>query len=125
MQLIHKFFLFILPFIARLHPSNWLKQRWSYPQLWWCMPRRWVETKEYYPNGQRKLKRAKLRLFIEHICGFLTGHEISNTELGYGGKGMIDRSCRWCDKNISIPASENCVSKNFKNLMGLFSKNPE
>jgi hypothetical protein len=117
MSFIHKIFLTILPYMARLHPSNWKEYRWVYPQLWWCMPRRWVETEEFYPNGQKKLRRAKPRLVIEHICGFLTGHEISGTELGYGGGNMMDRNCRWCDKSISIPKSENCVSGIYKNLM--------
>lgn len=119
MKFLHKFFLFVLPFIARMHPKNWGKDRQIYPQLWYCMPKRWVELKnEFYPNGQHKLRRAKPRLVIERICGVLTGHEISNTEFGYGGGGSIDRSCRWCDKNIPIPKSENCVSEEFKELMG-------
>jgi hypothetical protein len=87
-----------------------------YPQTWWLMPRRWVETDDFYPNGQKMLRRAKPRLVIEHVCEFLTGHEISKTESGYGGGAFVDRSCRWCDKSFQIPASENIP--NYQNLMG-------
>jgi hypothetical protein len=116
MKYIRGFFLFLLPFIARIHPKNWGVTRWEYPQLWYCMPRRWKKHKVH--TGIVELRRAKPRLVIEHICEFLTGHELSKTELGYG-KGFIDRNCRWCDKFIQVPVSENIVSPIFKNLMGM------
>ena len=114
------FLLYILPKIARFHPSN--KSHQDYPQLWYCMPRRWKEGKGFYPNGQRKLKRARLRLCIEWLCGKLTGHEISRTEKGYGGGTHIDCNCRWCDKSIKIPVKENVLSKEFISLMGKVEK---
>jgi hypothetical protein len=93
------------------------------------MPKRWVKEKnKFYPNGQNQLRRAKPRLVIEHICGFLTGHEISMTEWGYGStsnekskcwKQYIDRSCRWCDKSIEIPITENILPQPFKGLMNV------
>jgi hypothetical protein len=90
------------------------------------MPRKWVpEKNKFYSDGRPRLKRKKIGLIIEKICGFLTGHEISKTEFGYGGKGTIDRNCRWCDKVIQIPISENVVSKNFKNLMDWLDENKE
>lgn len=120
MSIIHNIFLFILPYIAKLFPHNWTKDRWKYPQLWWCMPRRWVETDELWPNGHRKLRRSRPRLVIERICGFLTGHEISKTEYGYAGNdNKVDRQCRWCDKSFQIPKIENHISGIFQNLTDL------
>jgi hypothetical protein len=79
----------------------------KYPQTWHLTPKRWVECKnEFYPNGRHKLKRSKLKLFVECLCGALIGHEISKTERGYGGGRMIDCSCRWCDKTIQVPIEE-------------------
>jgi hypothetical protein len=120
MRYVREFLLFILPFVARIHPKNWTADRWKYPQLWYCMPRRWVKERvKFYPNGQPALRRAKPRLVIERICEFLTGHEISETEMGYGGGGLVDRNCRWCDRSIQIPKSENVPSEPFKSLMGI------
>jgi hypothetical protein len=125
MKYIRRFLLFLLPFLARLHPRNWTESRWKYPQLWYCMPRRWVlekvksHSKAGLPTG---LRRAKPRLILEHICGFLTGHEISKTEVGYGGGGFIDRNCQWCDKSIKIPKSENIPSGPFKSLMSIMDQ---
>lgn len=125
-DLLNRFMLFILPLIARLHPSNWRENRWRYPQTWWLMPKRWIEVEgEYYPNGQNKLRRAKLRPVLEKICGFLTGHEISNTEYGYGGGKMMDRNCRWCDKFLRIPLEENIPSKKMKDLMTMLKDPPD
>lgn len=49
------------------------------------------------------MKRAKLRLFIEFLCGIFGGHELSETEWGYSGGNTADRHCRWCDKAIVVP----------------------
>ena len=94
------FFLWLLPKIARWHPKNKSENRQGYPQLWYCMPRRWVIDK------YSEYKRAKPRLLLEWLCGILTGHELSETEWGYGGGGLVDRNCRWCDKCFSIPIEE-------------------
>jgi len=105
----------VLIHIAKRLPKN---KETDYPQLWFYMPKRWIELKEEYPNGQKKLKRAKLRVVIEKLYGIVTGHELSDTEYGYGGGNMIDRNCRWCDKSIQIPIKENIVSNEFKDMMG-------
>jgi len=74
--------------------KNWKKNKGKdYPQTWYYMPRRWT----------KKMKRAKLRLFLEFLCGILGGHELSKTEWGYGGGDTADRHCRWCDKVIVVP----------------------
>lgn len=44
---------------------------------------------------------------LQWICGFLTGHEISKTEWGYGGGKFADCNCRWCDHVIKVPVKEN------------------
>ena len=90
--------------IDREQSFRWLK----YPQTWNMMPKEWKETKELYPNGNKKLIRKHPRSikFLEWLCGVLTGHEISNTERGYGGGKFYDYHCRWCDKLIQIPTSE-------------------
>lgn len=120
------FFLWVLPYVARFHPKNWNRRRFRYPQLWYCMPKRWVELKdEFYENGNRKLRRAKPRIVLEHICGFLTGHELSATETGYGGGQYIDKNCRWCDKAIQVPLSECDVSPQLGDLMGMVGKEIE
>jgi len=49
----------------------------------------------------------------------LVGHEHSKTEWGYGGGGMIDRNCRWCDKLIQVPMNETTVPDALKDLGGL------
>lgn len=84
----------ILPSIARLHPKNKIEGREKYPQLWYCWPK-WTCRK----NG-------KIYASKTVICGFLTGHELSNTEWGYGGGNFVDRNCRWCDKLIQVPKQE-------------------
>lgn len=84
----------------------------KYPQTWNLMPKRWIECKnEFYPNGQRKLRRARLRLALEWFCGVLIGHEISETERGYNGGRYIDCNCRWCDKSFQIPVEEASKSR--------------
>lgn len=92
----------------------------DYVQTWNLMPRRWIECKnEFYPNGQRKLKRAKFRLFLEWLCEIFIGHELSETERGYSGGGHIDHSCRWCDKTIPIPIEE---SPSAHHLVSMFDE---
>lgn len=104
MQIIHRIFLFILPYIAMLHPKNWNNESYEYPQLWYVWSgfgfSRWSVAKD----GTRT--RTKRRVVIEQICGFLTGHELSNTEWGYGGGAFVDRNCRWCDKCIKVHKKE-------------------
>ena len=115
---IQRFFLLILPFIARVFPKNWRKEGWKYPQLWYYMPKRWVRAKtERYPNGQFVLYRAKFRLKIEKVCEFLTGHEISKTEKGSDGSSFIDCQCRWCDKSIRVHYRENILEGAFGELV--------
>ena len=92
----------------------------EYPQTWDLMPRRWVELKnKFYPNGQRMLRRAKLRLILEWLCEVLIGHEISKTERGYSEGRFIDCSCRWCDKTIQVPIEET----NSRNLVNMLKQN--
>ena len=77
----------ILAILASLLPSNKLTQRRrQYPQLWYCMP-------------SNKL----LRKALQFLCGLLGGHELSETEWGYGGGKYADRWCRWCDKLVKVP----------------------
>ena len=80
-----------MEYLASLHPKNKTKKRQIYPQLWYCAP--------FKSN-------SKGRKFIEFLCGILTGHEISNTEWGYGGGDYVDRHCRWCDKLIQVRKEE-------------------
>ncbi len=61
----------------------------DYPQTWYYMPR-W----------------KPMRKFCRFMCGIFTGHELSETEWGYGGDGLVDRHCRWCDKLHRVPISE-------------------
>jgi hypothetical protein len=92
----------------------------KYPQTWHLTPKRWIECKnEFYPNGRHKLKRSKLKLFVEWLCETFIGHEISKTERGYDGGRMIDCSCRWCDKTIQVPVEETnnqCLVNFFNSL---------
>ena len=112
--------------LARLLPSNKTENRFRYPQTWHLMPKRWIPVKnQYHPNGQQKLRRSYSIRILEALCGLLTGHEISETEGGYGGGGYMDRHCRWCDKIIKIPISENDISPEFRNLMSLVGKSSE
>lgn len=71
----------ILARISRLWKRNRDK---DYPQLWYCMPW-WTPA----------------RRFLKWLCG-VTGHELSETEWGYGGGKYADRHCRWCDKRIQV-----------------------
>lgn len=97
----HRLVRLLLPWIARLHPSNWRKDRWGYPQLWWVTPR-W-DTKLKRQGIYRLTKRLKV---VQWVCGCATGHEMSDTEWGYGGGRFVDRHCRWCDKVFKVPKAE-------------------
>jgi len=81
----------IMPYLAKFHPKNKIERRQEYPQLWYCVPFK---------------RNSKGRKFAEFICGLLIGHEISNTEWGYGGGDYVDRNCRWCDKLIKVRKEE-------------------
>lgn len=108
------FILWLLPKIARLFAKNKILERQKYPQLWYYMPKRWVKIKgKYYSNGNPMLRRAKLRLFLERLCGILTGHELSKTEWGYNGGNFLDRNCRWCDKSFVVPKDEEPTKRDF------------
>jgi hypothetical protein len=75
----------------RLDTENRLS-RLAYPQTWYLVVRR-------FPN-------IKARRIIHRLCRVVGGHEISDTERGYGGDGFVDRHCRWCDLLIRIPIAE-------------------
>lgn len=76
-------------FIFSFHRNNKGK---DYIQGWYCLPKR-----SRWP---------RLRRLCESLCGILTGHEVSNTEWGYGGGSHVDGNCRWCDKRMPIPLEE-------------------
>lgn len=50
----------------------------------------------------RKLYKPPIYL----LCRILIGHELSETEKGYGGGITEDRHCRWCDKVFQVPAGD-------------------
>lgn len=165
----------LLPYIARLHPKNWMNGRWQYPQLWYCLPSRWktdksssihcfccgkpikgephagqgqpglapkywcaacVNTPAYYDQysleipAENKANPAKprrpaligywMRPLLQKICGWMTGHEPSRTEWGYGGGKFVDRNCRWCDQLLQVPIAEDPPPNDL--LAGLASK---
>jgi len=97
--------------LSYLHRSNWIGDRYKYPQLWWIWP-----GSRKYPKTRQNIKKA---------CGVLTGHEISKTEWGYGGGGFVDRHCRWCDKLIRVPKQEEVTPGQLKNIFGDVLKNGE
>lgn len=85
------------------HGLIWLqKRRWHYPQTWW------------YVVGKPESPRIHL---CQWFCGRFLGHELSDTEKGYGGGGMIDRWCRYCNKRIQIPIREEQIDGAFGELM--------
>jgi hypothetical protein len=53
---------------------------------------------------------------LRWLCGKLTGHPPSKTEWGYGGGGMVDVYCRWCNQPIQIPLAE--ADRRFEKLRG-------
>lgn len=66
----------------------------EYPQTWYYMPKR------------RGLVRRGLRAALQWLCGKWGGHELSETEWGYGGGERVDRWCRWCDTRIQVPKEQ-------------------
>jgi len=58
---------------------------WKYPQLW------------NFASGKRRVTR-----FVRWLCENFIGHELSETEWGYGGDGYVDRWCRWCNLKIGV-----------------------
>lgn len=86
-----------------------LRRRWEYPQLWCHIPIK---------------RRTRRRRFVEWLCKISTGHEISKTEFGYGGGGMADYHCRWCDKLIQMPLREE-TDKSRLDLAAMVSPAPQ
>ena len=73
--------------ILSLISQSWQKNRKTeYSQTWNYMP-----------------KDNRLKKVIQFICNIFGGHELSNTEWGYGGGEYADRWCRWCNKMIQVP----------------------
>lgn len=103
-MILHKFFLTILPIIARVFPSNWkTKERRRYPQLWYCMPKNFnIKKTQCYPDGAFVYSNQKKRKILQSLCGTLTGHEISIIDR-YGVCGIMDLHCRWCSKELQVP----------------------
>ena len=54
---------------------------------------------------------------MEWLCGFLTGHELSETEWGYGGGNYVDRHCRWCDRHFQIPKREELIPEDLGDII--------
>jgi hypothetical protein len=95
MKFLHKIGKLIFCFLAAFSKKNEDK---DYIQFWYCWPK-WT-SRNKNPNIYR------IRIWI---CGFLTGHELSKTEWGYGGGNFVDRHCRWRDKVIRVPKCEDDV----------------
>lgn len=104
--LVHRIVNRVIPFAARLHHKNWDKNSWEYPQLWYCWP--------WWFKGRRDTIHRKI---LELICKVFTGHEISNTEWGYGGGDYIDFNCRWCDKVIKGHRKEVILPKEMEAII--------
>jgi hypothetical protein len=117
------FILIILPFIARLHPMNWNKDGWKYPQLWYCVPKkiRIIRTPSF-PYGVIQYQNQKKRFFLQWLCGQLTGHEISITEMNNTNHIYKDCNCRWCDKLIRIHISEIIISQFLLDIVKMTKK---
>jgi len=81
------------------------RQTWPYVSRLWCRGR----------VGRR------LAEGLQGICGILTGHEQSRTELGYGGGGVFDVYCRWCNFRWQIPVAEHPSGQH---LIALFHADP-
>ena len=59
-----------------------------------------------------------LRRPIQWLCGKLCGHEISQTEQGYGGGKYADCWCRWCNKHIQVPVDESPFACEWRDHFG-------
>ncbi len=76
----------VLSLVALFFPYNWKYDRYKYPQLMGKMPRnKWLRTQ------------------LQSLCERFGGHELSETDHGYGGGDTMDCWCRWCDKLIPVP----------------------
>lgn len=96
----------ILIALAKHHSSNKTEDRQTYPQTWWIVSQfpKWLKT------------------FTQWICG-KTGHELSNTEWGYGGGDVADCWCRWCNKLVEVPKTSVYFShSDSKELMKMVDK---
>jgi len=87
----HKFGRRLCRWLFAMHKSNKGK---DYIQGWYCIGVR---------HGPKYRFRRPL---IESACEFITGHEISDTEWGWGGGERVDCHCRWCDKVFTVPVTE-------------------
>lgn len=102
-----------------------LAERLCYPQTWPMVARLVFPTPKHsdscaawYPSLQPQhcdcgatasnsgRERRRLKRTIQWLCAKTGGHELSRTELGYGGGEMVDRWCRWCNYRIPIPVDE-------------------
>ena len=84
------------------------KGRQEYPQTWFYMP----------------IKFRGFREIIQCLCGLWGGHELSETEWGYGGGDFVERQCRWCDAVVKVPKeSVRFISKDAADFMGLININ--
>jgi len=95
-NIIQKFFLNLLPKISKYLLLNKKKHNKNYPQTWWYIP----------------LKKNILRITLQKFCSIFTGHELSNTEWGYGGGRFLIRNCRWCGKAFKVPKNEEPTKRN-------------
>jgi len=66
--------------------------------------------KKYFQTWHHVAKINRIKIignplykFIQFVCGLICGHELSETEWGYGGGDYADRWCRWCNKLIQVP----------------------
>ena len=95
-------------FFFALHRRNWGE---DYVQGWYCTGIR---------HGPKYRYR---RPILEAGCWLLTGHELSQTEWGYGGGEFVDAHCRWCDKVMRVPYEEACFRfPEFREMRRMFPR---
>ena len=58
-----------------------------------------------YVAKLREILGEKVYRILQKVCGYITGHEWSKTEWGYGEDG-VDVWCRWCNKFDSSPVKD-------------------
>jgi len=64
-------------------PWNQFAYRILYPQFWLVRPHfMWRQ--------------------VQDVCDVFVGHELSETEWGYGGGEYADLHCRWCDRCFQV-----------------------
>ena len=66
----------------------WRTVNREYPQTWFCVP------------GFRPI-----RWLVQRVCGWLGGHELSDTEFSWDGYTVM-RNCRWCDRAFFLPPDD-------------------